>query len=235
MDNTTSDSSLAETINTILVDLYNVIISYLPQLFWALIVLLIGLLLAKWAKSLVVRAFKAINIDALIKRAGFDKFTSETGVRPKIEESIGELTRWFIIYLFLISVFNILGLTSIAEFMQSILSYVPNILAALFIFIVSVLLAGFVESFVKNSVGSIDVVTARLMGKIASYTVIVIGSLIALSELGIAEYFINILFIGFVVTLAISIGLAFGLGAKDVVNDVLKSWYKKFTKLPKKK
>jgi hypothetical protein len=91
---------------------------------------------------------------------------------------------------------------------------------------IGVLLAGLVEGVVKGALASVDLKTARLMGKIASYTVVTIATLAAFSELKIAESFINILFIGFVAMLSLGFGLAIGLGAKDVIGQALSEWYK---------
>jgi hypothetical protein len=73
------------------------------------------------------------------------------------------------------------------------------------------------------------------MGKIASYTVVTIAALAALSELNIAENFINILFIGFVAMLALGFGLAIGLGGKDLVAVMLTDWHKNLKKELKKR
>lgn len=233
--NSDTSFSLEEIISSSAADAYSIIVSFLPRLFWALVVLLVGIILANWIKSLVIRTLRAINIQPVINRLGLAKYSEEVDVRTNLETSIGEIVRWLILYLFLISVFNILGIVSIAEFMQSLLAYLPSILAAGFIFIASVLLAGFAEKFVKNAFAGFDIVTSRLMGKIASYSVVVVGSLIALSELGIAEYFINILFIGFILTLSISVGLAFGLGSQDLIKSLLQDWYQDYSKKQKKK
>jgi small-conductance mechanosensitive channel len=228
--NSNVSSQLSNTISDSLSQLSSIFITFLPQLFWALLVLIIGFIIAHWAKSLTLKALQAVNLNPLLKKFGLETSAKDDQVFSRFESSVGEIVRWFIIYLFLISVFNILGITSIAQFMQNLLGYLPNIITALFIFIVSVLLAGFAESFVKSAFTSFDIVTSRLMGKIASYTVVVVGSLIALSELGIAEYFINILFVGFVITLSLTIGLSFGLGSKDLITQILTDWYKKYTK-----
>jgi small-conductance mechanosensitive channel len=229
------DYMFNDTLALALQDSYLSFVTFLPRLFWALIILLLGLLLAKWARSLAVSALSAIDLDTYFRRSKFTKIIHENELGPTVTQVIGDLVKWLIIYLFLISVFSILGLTSIANFMSNLLSYAPDVLAAALIFIIAVLLAGVVEGFVKNSVSNLDPVTGRFMGKIASYTVVVIGSLIALSELGIAELFINILFIGFVATLSVAVGLAIGLGSKDVVAKILNEWYKKYTKSHAKK
>jgi hypothetical protein len=218
-----------DTLALALQDSYISFISFLPRLFWALLILLLGLLLAKWARSLTMSALSAIDLDTYFRRSKFTKLIQENELGPTITNVVGDIVKWLVIYLFLISVFSILDLVSITNFMTDLLSFAPDILAAGLIFVLAVIIAGLVEGFVKNAVSNLDPVTGRFMGKIASYTVVVIGSLIALSELGIAELFINILFIGFVATLSIAVGLAVGLGSKDVIGKILAEWYQKYS------
>ncbi len=92
---------------------------------------------------------------------------------------------------------------------------------------VGVLLAGLVESLIKGAVNQIDPKTGRLLSKVASYLVVIVTALAAINELGIAQSLINILFIGIITTLALGIGLAIGLGAKDLVSKMLMDWYGK--------
>ena len=164
-----------------------------------------------------------------------DQFLNKAEIRPKIEEILGEAVRWLILYIFIIASINAVGLTIVGDFLTSILSFLPNIFAALLILAIGVIIAGFTESIVKSAIINFDVSTARMAGKISSYIVVVIAALIAISELGIAETFINILFIGFVATLAIGLGLAFGMGAKDLVSKIFTNWYKEIEKTTKKR
>ena len=114
--------------------------------------------------------------------------------------------------------------------LESILAYIPNVISAALILTIGVLLAGVVEKLVKGAVGTIDVKSGRLFGKIASYTLVVFATLAAISELQIARASINTIFTGFIAMLAIGFGLALGLGAKDLVARVLNDWYEKFRK-----
>ena len=93
--------------------------------------------------------------------------------------------------------------------------------------IVGIIAAGFIEQFVKSALISFDPSTARLAGKFSSYAVVIFALIIAIGELGIAETYINILIIGFVGMLSLSLGLAFGLGSKDLISRVLLDWYNK--------
>jgi heme A synthase len=211
-------------------DVFIAFIEFLPRLFAALIFLLVALLLSKFAKMVVKGALHTIRLDRLVINANARKFLEEADIRLKLEDILGEIVRWVIMYIFLISFFNILGLDAVANFLTSILAIIPSILAAILIFAIAVIAAGFMEHLVKTAIAPIDPATARLSGKIASYTVVVLGLLIAISELGIAQWFINILFLGFVATLSLAVGLALGLGSKDIVGEILTNWFKNYHK-----
>lgn len=205
----------------------NSMTTFIPRLIMALIIVVIGLLLGYLVKSLVFGFLRAINISKAVKNSPLERYFEGTGTTLKIETILAEICRWGIIYIFLIAAINLLGLQSVANLMAKILAYVPNIISAFFIFIFGVLVAGLVESLVKSILYGIDPATSRLIGKISSYTVVVFASLAAISELGIAEFFIRVLFVGFVGALSLGIALAVGLGAKDVISVMLTRWYRR--------
>ena len=210
------------------------LISFIPQLLGAVLVFFIGIYLSKWTKSLLISVLHAINLSSLVKNSVVEKFLNKAEIRLKIEEIFGELARWLILYIFVIASVNVIGLTTVGDFLTGILSYMPQVIAAAFILAVGVIAAGFTETIVKSAVSSFDPSTARLVGKVSSYTVIVFASLVAIGELGIAESFINTLFTGFVAMLSLGLGLAFGLGAKDLVGEILSKWYQDFNKQVKR-
>jgi len=223
-------NSLQDTLMVVTSNVLATLIAFVPQFLGAIIVFLIGVLLSRWAKILIKNVLQAINLTAITKNTALQQFMDRAEIRVKIEELIGELVRWLIMYIFLIAAVNVLGLVTVSDFLTNILSYVPRVISASLIFALGVLAAGFTEGLVKSAVTSFDITTGRIAGKAASYTVVIFASLVAIGELGIAERFINTLFIGFVAMISIGMGLAFGLGAKDVVNDILREWYKDLKK-----
>jgi small-conductance mechanosensitive channel len=122
---------------------------------------------------------------------------------------------------------ELLGLTTIVRVLDVVFSYLPHVVSALLIFVFGVLIAGVVESLVKGAVRTVDVHSSRMFAKIASYLVVAIASLAAVSELGIASEFIRILFVGMVFALSLGLGLSFGLGGQDVVRKMMDRWYSK--------
>lgn len=210
--------------------------SFLPNLVGSILVLGLGILLGNWGRKGIIKALQLLKFESMVKDTAFKKFLKKADITHKIEDVFGSIIKWVIVLVFFIASVNILGLTTVSDLLAGILSYVPSILSAVIVLAIGILLAGVVERVVKGALATVDLKTSRLMGKIASYTIITIAALAALSELNIAESFINILFIGFVSMLAIGFGLALGLGGKDLVAKLLTDWHASLKKeLNKKK
>lgn len=221
--------------------LYNVWVNTLgsvfnlfPQVLGAILVATLGIIFGNWAKSVLIKSLQMLRFENLIKDSKFKAFLVKAEVTDKVEEVIGSILKWLIVLTFFIAATNILGLSTVSNVLGGVLGYVPNVVSAVIVMAIGVLLAGIVEGVVKGALASVDLKTSRLMGKIASYTVVTITTLAAFSELKIASSFINILFIGFVAMLALGFGLAIGLGAKDVIGAALSDWYKELKRDLKK-
>lgn len=230
-----SFSAWQSAVSTAIVDTLSALIGFLPNVLAALVVLLVGIMIARWSRTVVIKTLEAIKFDKMFRDSQVTRFLRKADITTKLEELIGSLVKWVIAITFFIASANIVGLTAISRLLSGILDYVPNVLSAVIVLALGVLLAGVVEGLVKGALATVDLKTARLMGKISSYIVVSIASLAALSELHIAQNFINILFIGIVSSLAIGIGLSVGLGSKDLVASMLSDWHSNLKRELKKK
>ena len=206
------------------------IISYIPLILGALLVFLFGLFVANWVKSILVKLINLTKISEVISNPAIKEFLKNAQISQKIEEVVGEVGKWLVIAIFFTTSINILGLTTVTNFLNTLFGYLPNLAAAIFILVIGVILAGIVEKLVKGSLGSMDVSLSRLLGKITSYAVMIIATLAAISQMGIAQRFIELIFAGFIATLALAIGLGLGLGSKDIIKSILEDWYKSLKK-----
>ena len=222
----TIETSFATALNEIMLG----IVGFVPTLLGALLVFFIGLLLAKWLKTFTIKLINVTKIGNLITNPAIKDFLKNAETSQKIEEVIGEIVRWVVLILFFMASMNILGLTTVSAFLNTVFGYLPNLFAAVFILLIGVVLAGILEKVVKGSLGGVDVSLSRFMGKFVSYTVMIISALAALSQMGIAQSFIEVIFTGFVATLAIAFGLGVGLGSKDIIKEILDEAYKNFKK-----
>jgi hypothetical protein len=218
-------------INTVVTN----VVSYIPTILAAIIVFLTGLFLSRFLKSLTIKVLKAVQLPKLAEKVGLEKVLEKTEVETKVEEIVGEVVKWLVLLVFVVAAVNILGLSTVSLVLNSILNAIPRVVSAVLILAIAVLLAGVVENLIKGSLAQINVKTARLLAKIGSYIVVIFGALAALNELGIAQSFVNAIFIGVIAALSLGFGLALGLGGKDTVSKMLEEWYKEFKKDSKKK
>ena len=206
------------------------LVAYIPRVVFAILIAILGVMIGNYVSKLIAKALRLVKFDQLVSDSKFQLFLKKAEITHKLEDLIAAAFKWIIVITFFISATSIAGLSSVAVVLTGVLSYVPSVVSAVLVLALGVLLAGLVEGLVKGSLSSIDLKTARLMGKVSSYTVVTIAILAALSELNIAASFINILFIGFVSMLSLGFGLAIGLGAKDLVSKILGEWYKQIQK-----
>jgi len=222
----TLEISFSTALNEIMLS----VVGFVPTLLGALLVFIVGMLLADWLKSATIKLINITKLNDMITNPAIKDFLKNAETSQKIEEVIGEIVRWVILILFFMASINILGLTTVSVFLNTVFGYLPNLFASVFILLIGVVLAGILEKVVKGSLGSIDISLSRFMGKFVSYTVMIISALAALSQMGIAQSFIDVIFTGFVATLAIAFGLGLGLGSKDIIKEILEQSYKNFKK-----
>jgi small-conductance mechanosensitive channel len=202
-------------------NLWSGVIGFLPTLLGAIIVFIIGWIIAVALGKLVGQIVRVLRIDQILEKMGFRKALDRTGLRLDSGKFVGELVKWFLIIVFLMAAVDILGLTQVTDFLKEVLLYIPRIIAAVLILLAAVLIANFLQKLVKASVEAAQLKSANFLGTITKWTVLIFALLAALLQLGIAPALIQTLFTGLVAALAISAGLAFGLGGKELAAHLL--------------
>jgi len=190
-------------------------IAIFPKILLALVIFIIGWIIASTLGSLVTAGIDALKLDRLFKNAGTDEALNRAGLRLHIGKVFGELIKWFVIVVFLVASLNILGLDQVTLFLQAVLAYIPQVIIAVLVLVAGTILASFARKFITASAAVANIRSARMLGSIAYYAIWILSVVTALDKLGIFGYFGQILFTGLVVMFALAFGLAFGLGGKD--------------------
>ncbi len=217
--------TLQDSFTVTFANMFSQVGMFLPKFVAAILVLVLGTAIAKWLKSLTVKLLELLRISRGLQDTPIEAFLKHAEV-GKIEDVVGAVVYWLSMLVVLQTSVSLLGLQAISSVLEKLLGYTPNVVSAVLVLFFGVLLAGFVESLVKGAIQSVSGKSARLFGKVSSYLIMVISILAAIAELRIAQQFISTLFMGFVFTLAIALGLAFGLGGKGVVSEMMDEWYK---------
>lgn len=190
--------------------------AFIPHLFWAIVIFVIGWIVGSLVGKLVSHLIKALKLDVALEQAGFGSVMKRAGVNLNSGAFIGGLVEWFIIVAFLVASFEVLGLTQVNVFLQSVvLLYLPQVIVAVLILLVSVVIADTLSKIVASSARAAGVRSANFLGAITRWSITIFALLAALVQLGIAVSFIQTLFTGVVVALSLAFGLSFGLGGQE--------------------
>lgn len=224
-------SSWNDAVVTASTNLLNGIAVVIPSLIGALIVLIIGWILAGWAKMFVKRALDTLRFDSFGERTGVTKFLHEAGFQVSPKEMLGQLVRWFIIISFFMASLSILGLPVVEDVLRGIVGYIPNVIAAVLILAGGIILASFISDVLRGTFRGMQVRMADTLADVAKWILVVFTVLAVIHQLKIVPNLIDILFTGVVGGLALGFGLMVGLGGKDVMNDIFRDWYNRMKKI----
>jgi hypothetical protein len=203
---------------------------YIPSIAGAIVILIVGWLIAKLVETVIVRVLKAIRLDTASDKAGISNILAHGEIKLTVSELIGAAIYWIIMLVVIATALGALNLTIAAELVSRLIEYVPNILAALFILIVGTFLADFVATIVRTTAGNAGIKKAGLLAKITRTVLVIFAVVIAIEQLKIASTLIVLAVNIILISIGVGIALAFGLGCKDiagkfvqdVVNDLKK-------------
>lgn len=188
----------------------------------AFILFSLSWIVAEFVGKLVKNIFDKIKLDQVLRQAGADAVLHKGGMNLNTGIFFGGLVKWSIITVMFLAVLQILGLGEVSAIIGTIVAiYLPKIVIAVLIMLVSVIVADLLKKVVIATASNAHLSSARTLGSLTKIAIIIFAILSALVQLGIAVTLINTLFIGAVVAASIAFGLAFGLGGRDLASRIL--------------
>lgn len=198
----------------------------LPKIIGALIILVIGWIIAKLLKRLFVKLLRMVRFNFLTEKSGIEKFLTEGGVKTDSIEVLGTLLYWIIMLIVIMATLNSLNLTAASALFNEIMLYIPNIVVAIVILIIGIYLARMVSQIIKTSLKSMQDKTSDLISQISYVVIIIMTIFLTLGQLNIAQNIVSSAFIIVFGAICLALSLAFGLGgrekASEILNDLLK-------------
>ncbi len=205
----------------------NQVATALPQIIGALLLLIIGWIIAKVLKNLLVKGLKLIRFSYLTEKAGIEKFLREGGITVTAVDIIGTLVYWIVMLLVILATLNSIKLTAASTLFNEIMLFIPNIIVAILILIIGVYLARLISQIITTSLKSMKESTADTIGKISYYAILVLTVFIILGQLNIATEIVSSAFQILFGALCLALGLAFGLGGKEWAAEIIDKYLKK--------
>jgi hypothetical protein len=213
----------AQALSFSLTDILTRLIAFVPNLVGALLVVVIGWIVASLLEWAIENVLRAIGAQTLFQRVRVEEVLQRAEIKKDTSGLIGSFVKWIILLVSFTAAADILQLAQISEFLNQILSYVPNVVAAAAILLLGTIFAHFLARVVRSSIVAAQLSFGDAAAAITKYSILVFTIIAALVQLGIAEALLQTLFTGLVAMLAIAGGLAFGLGGQSAAKDVIET------------
>lgn len=203
--------------------LWGDLVSFLPEVLLALVVLIAGWIVGGILKRIVERVFTTLKINNALDAAGVDELTERAGYQLKAGQFVGTLVKWFVILVFIMAALEILRLDQVTVFFRDVvLGYLPQVIVAVLILLGAMVLANIASASVVAASRAAGFKTPELLGSVARYAIVLFAILAALNQLAIAPELVQTLFMGIVFGASLAFGLAFGLGGKEAASQYIR-------------
>lgn len=197
--------------------------AWLPALLGALAILVIGYLIAKIVGKLVSRVLHGAGLDRMLHKGSGGNFVQKVTSSPS--GLLGTIAFWAIMLGTISLAVSVLGIEALTAFVAAIYAYLPNVLAALLIFLVASAISAGVATLARRTMG--DTTLGKIVATAAPILVMTIATFMILDQLMIAETIVTITYAGLIGAIALGTALAFGLGGRDVAREMLQGAYDK--------
>ena len=201
----------------------NNLIGFLPRLIGFLIILLVGYLIARVVRTVIVKGLERLGVDRALHSGQVGRYVDRVAPGTSAARVIGAVAFWFIFLGALAIAVSQLGIAALDNFVASIGAYLPNIVAAIVIFVVAGAIAAAVGGLVARTMG--DTPTGKVVGSVVPVLVMAIATFMILNQLRIAPEIVTITYAALIGGVALAMALAFGLGGRDVASRMLSEAY----------
>lgn len=195
--------------------------AFVPNLVVAIIIFAIGWVLAALVERLVDSILKALKLDSALRSAGLEDVVKRAGHNLNSGMFVGVLCKWFVIVVFLMASFDVLGLSQANEFLRQVVNYLPQVIVAVLVLLIGAVIARAMQKVVVASAKAGHLHVAELSGRVTKWSIWIFAILTALYTLGVAPGIIQTLITAVFAGGALAFGLAFGLGGRDTAQKVI--------------
>lgn len=205
-------------------------INFIPNFVIAVLIVLIGWFIGGLIGKAIVQLVRITKLRNVLKNFGVDHAVQRLGVSFKPGYFLGKVGQWIIMIIALMAAFDLIGLSQVNDFLERIMGYIPRILVVVVILGIAAFVGEVLRKIVVRSAQAARVEFAGVFGSVIKWSVLILAILASLFELGIAATFIQTLFTGLIVALALALGLSFGIGGSSHAQEFIGSVRKQFKK-----
>jgi hypothetical protein len=195
--------------------------AYVPQLVGALVLLLVGYFVAKILQSVAKKGLQQLRFDRTLHTSSAGRYIDRMVTSPSV--FVSRIVFWLVFFGFISVALTALNLPVLDRIVNGIYSYIPNVIAAIVIFLVAGAVSAGAATLVRTTMGKTP--TAKLISAVIPAITMGIAVFMILDQLNIAENIVTITFTAIMASISLGLALAFGLGGRDVAKQILEQAY----------
>lgn len=205
-------SSVVQPVET----MWTRVLGFIPTFVSVIVILLAGWILATVTQKVITRFLKLARLDTASEKTGIANILTKGDINYTLSEIVGVLVYWLMMLVVALAAVNMLQLTVAAELLNRVILYVPNVIASVFILVLGIFFASIVANTVRTAAANAGITQARSLGQTTQVVIGIFVFVEALKQLGIDTSLIDLIIKAVLFALAFGVGLAIGLGCKDM-------------------
>jgi hypothetical protein len=199
---------------------------FVPGLFGAAVVLILGYLFAKAVQKFALRILRRVHLNDVLRKGGVMQAVDRPGTHFNPTRVVAGLLFWLVMFTVMLVAANALGLDSLAQVFSELVSYVPSVIAAIVIVILGIVLGDVVGGLILAGTGSLH--GGPTLARVGKGGVILLAVFMSLQQLGVATDIVTTAFAIIFGALALALALSFGLGNRELAGEITRNWYERY-------
>lgn len=189
-------------------------------LIFAIVILIVGYIVARIVKWVLVKAMKQVKVDDFFRETGLLESLRGVGFRG-VPDLLGLLVFWFIFMMFVAMALDQLGFDEVTALATTISAYIPKIIGAALIILAGLWLGTWAAHRVKEPAEEADLpITSDTLGSLVKWMVVFIAVVLALGLLGVQTTILVTTFTILIAAIGLALAISFGLGGREVAANV---------------
>lgn len=197
----------------------------IPKLTFALLVMLIGWLIAKGIRRIIRRILAGLGVDTLAERLNDIDIVQRSGMRIEISSVLSQMVYYLLMLGFVIFATDILGIPAITQMVRDLVDYIPALFSAFILLLMGLFLADMIRGIVLTACQSMGLPSAKVIATAVFYFLFVTVAVSALAQAKINTGFMAVNISIIIGALALAFAIGYGLASRELLSNYLAGGY----------
>ncbi|MDA3905263.1 MAG: mechanosensitive ion channel [Bacteroidales bacterium] len=210
-----------------LVALGEQVVSFLPGVISAIILVLLGWLLAKVLSKFVAKVLNLLQFDKFSEKINDQAWMKNATFKVVPSKIIGKFVYWIVLFLFFITASDTLGWDSVSKSFNQLINYLPSLFSAIIIFILGFYFSTIIRDIINKTLSSLQIASAKILAEVAFYLIMLIVATTSLEQAGVSTALLTSNITIIIGALALTIAVSFAISSREIFKNILSSYYGK--------